>query len=279
MTDFDGHIGKTRETTDNIDTWQARALAATLGLDHDLGEGQPLPLAWHWIYFRELVPLDQVGDDGHPKTGDGFLPDLGLPRRMFAGAELSIERPLRIGDQVLRRETIENISLKEGRSGALGIINLRADYFVESELRLSERRDLIYRPAAEAGTGTTSEPTGLATVPDTPFKLDITPSSVMLFRFSALTFNSHRIHFDLPYAQQEEHYPNLVIHGPLTATLVAQVGSRAGNAPVSKFSFRAQSPLFLGDVVRIRGEKRGDKCEVNAYSPSGGVAMSAKFEY
>lgn len=274
-TEFDAWLGKTRDTDAFIDPWNAKALAAVLDLNAP-DYGDQLPGLWHWLYFLETAPRSRIGHDGHPQKGD-FLPPVPNPRRMFAGARTNYSKPLTIGDKARLTETVVNIQQKEGSQGVMYIVTVRFDYAQHGELCISEERDFIYLPPVPKPTSPKPLPESVTPIAAAPWSLDFPTDPVLLFRFSAMTFNSHRIHYDLDYAGKEEGYPALVVHGPMTAMLLSEcVRINAGRA-IKSFSFKALSPLFCGQTTRIRAQEPVDNAvEVVAYTPTGDVAVKAR---
>ncbi len=231
-----------------LDPARAAAMHILLGRDGALpGVGDTLPYFWHHLYFWQ--PAAQLGADGHMKTG-GFIPDLGLPRRMWAGGKLRFQAPLRIGISAERVTTLEKIERKQGRSGPLGFVTLRHEYRQKGRLCVTERQDLVYRGDH---TGKTSAKPIAATDEETRFQRQF--EATQLFRYSALTFNGHRIHYDKTYAATEG-YDGLVVHGPLLAQTLIGMAARALCGNLHSFSYRATSPLFEGEtgVFCRRGE-------------------------
>jgi 3-methylfumaryl-CoA hydratase len=235
-------IGKEEVRIEPLSSVPANALAATLDRVDDLYmEGDALPPLWHWLHFLPLAPMSEVGPDGHPKRG-GFLPPVPLERRMWAGSRLAFHRPLRLGERVEKRSRITKVEHKAGRTGEMVFVGVEHAYSVGGVLAILEEQDIVYRAAAEAGT---APPPPRPAPEDPDLTRVITPDPVLLFRYSALTFNGHRIHFDAPYAREVEGYPGLVVHGPLVATLLLDNLRRARpEARLRQFEFRALSPLF-----------------------------------
>lgn len=268
--DLDAWIGRTREARDRITLARTRKLAATLDLDAEsLVEGGPLPHGWHWIYFHEAVPRSALGEDGHERRGD-FLPPVPLDRRMWASGTLRFLRPLRIGEEVTRISTIRSVEEKVGRAGPLVFVTVEHRIHDSGGVALEEEQDLVYlnrrmedggrkRPVGPSST------TALQT-PDARWRESFTADEVTLFRFSALTFNGHRIHYDRRYAVDVEGYPDIVAHGPLLALLLLGAGVRWASettdvtvdaeAPLT-FSYRARRPVFCGQTVELRGSPSG----------------------
>lgn len=254
-----GWIGREAESVDLVTPRLADEFRATFApnlAETDEGEA---PLAIHWCLSPAIVPAAEIGPDGHPKRG-GFLPPVPLPRRMWAGGEVEIHGGLRVGDSVTRRSTIADVSLKEGRSGALCFVAVRHEYLTARGLAISERHDIVYRDAeAGAPDKSASKPASPKPGPrpaELTWKVKATP--VLLFRYSALTFNGHRIHYDLPYVTGEEGYPGLVVHGPIQATLLLNIAATlAGRAPRS-LRYRGLSPLIAGGTFTVSGARGAD---------------------
>lgn len=244
--------------TDVLDPARAQAMQATLGYTPSLQDGNPLPPFFHQLYFWTPYPPSHLGRDGHPARGQGVIPDLGLPRRMWAGGRLSFFDPLRIGETAECRTTLISAERKTGRSGALGLVQIKLDFVQKGKLCLSEERDLIYREEADLNAPRPvppQAPTGADE--EVPLSFDTT----QLFRYSALTFNGHRIHYDLDYATGVEGYAGLVVHGPLLAQhLILLATAEFGR--LRRFRFRATAPLMhfetatacrAGTALWIRG--------------------------
>ncbi|WP_246162212.1 FAS1-like dehydratase domain-containing protein [Roseovarius faecimaris] len=224
---------------DVIDPARAEAMMATLGQPRGFAAGEALPPFFHQLYFWEPKPPGALGRDGHPKLG-GLIPDMGLPRRMWAGGRLEFETPLRAGQPAQRRSVCETAKRKTGRSGALGIVTLRHEIWQDGRRCLTDWQDLVYRedpdPAAPG-------PTAPVARTDEALSEARSFDATLLFRYSALTFNGHRIHYDRDYAREFEGYTGLVVHGPLLAQhLMLMAEARLGG--LSRFSFRATSPLM-----------------------------------
>jgi 3-methylfumaryl-CoA hydratase len=274
LPDYRDWLGRERRTDSAMDPWPARALRATIGSDRQ-EEAGGLPLLWQWLYFLETPNAHRLGRDGHARKGD-FLPPIEQPRRMFVGGRSRIDSPLELGEPAELRETILRCEPKQGRDGPMNLLTVGYRYHQGGRLCISEERDLMYLPDRDGpvkdGATVTSSP-----VPQASMAKDLPTDPVLLFRFSALTFNGHRIHYDSDYARDVEGYPERVVHGPLTALLLAEMAAeRAG--PLRSFSFRARAPLFAGDRLRLRGETVGDRIELAAYRPDGQVAMTAEAE-
>ncbi len=270
-------VGKQEATTDTLHATQSRLMQALLDQQPSFDTGDALPPLWHWLHFANAVPQSGLGQDGHPRTG-GFLPPVDLPRRMWAGGRLTFNAPLLLGETVKKLSTIKEIQLKRGRSGLLCFITVSHEFRGEdNEVRLSEEHDIVYReePSPDA-----AKPQPQAVPNTAELREEITPSSTMLFRYSALTFNGHRIHYDKDYCRDVEGYPGLVFHGPLTATLLAGLAQKRGNSLLSSFSFRAVAPIFDTDTFCICANRSGaNQVEAWAETSSGHLAMTAKAEF
>ena len=229
---------------------RSNALRAALGESAPLAAGDPLPLLHHWLYFWDVRPPEGLGGDGHPARG-GFLPPVPLPRRMWAGGRLRFLQPLLLGERVTRASTIRKVETKSGRSGNLVFVTVEHQLSGAQGPAVVEQQDIVYR---EPAAGSTAAPAGAPPSPSAPWRRDVFPDPVLLFRYSALTMNGHRIHYDRPYAMHEEAYPGLVVHGPLQATLLADLATRHLKAPISTFEFRGMSPAFEGIMLHVCGE-------------------------
>ncbi len=271
---YDAWIGRTEERADTITAAPMTALAATLDRDDPAAQhGTPLPPLWHWLYFLPLQRQSELGADGHPRRG-GFLPPVPLPRRMWAGGRLTFDADLRVGDEVTRSSRIAAIARKESRSGPLVFVTVEHRIRNAAGAVVAEEHDIVYRGLPAAGTAS-AEPPPAPT--DESFAREIDPDDVLLFRYSALTFNGHRIHYDRRYVTEVEGYPGLVVHGPLIATLLLDLLRRQlPQARVASFSFKAVSPLFDGRRFRVCGRCDGERrFELWARNGEGGLAMQA----
>lgn len=251
-------IGRTERREDEITAMPIAALSATLDRDDPQPlPGTELPPLWHWMYFNPVVRHSGLGEDGHPKRG-GFLPPVELPRRMWAGSRLEFFHPLRVGDPVARSSRIADVRIKQGRSGRLVFVTVRHEVTNARGVALTEEQDIVYRdaPAPDAPV-----PPPQAAPDDAAFSRELQGDPVMLFRYSALTFNGHRIHYDRSYATRVEGYPGLVVHGPLLATLLLDLLRREHpQAALRRFAFSAQRPVFDVDRFRVCGRPDGDGC-------------------
>ena len=250
-------VGRTETVSDQITTVPIAALSATLDRnDPPPSRGDPLPPLWSWLYFLPLHRHSEISSDGHANRG-GFLPPVPLPRRMFAGGRLQFHRPLRVEDQISRTSTIADVSYKQGRTGPLLFVTVRHEIQNSEGLAVREEHDIVYRdhPISGSGFQKTQTPPGPAA-----WTREIHPDAVMLFRYSALTFNGHRIHYDRQYATEVEGYPGLVVHGPLIATLLLDLLRRnLPHAAIARFAFRAVQPLFDAAPFLVSGRVEENK--------------------
>ncbi len=263
--DFSGWIGRTETVTDVLEPSRTNALCAALGNAVQLEAGAVLPALHHWLYFWTVHPPPGLGPDGHPAKG-GFLPPVPLPRRMWAGGRLSFLSPLRLGERIARTSTILKVEEKSGKSGPLVFVTVEHRLANARGEAIVEEQDLVYRAASASGPPL---PASGGAAPDAPWRDDVMPDPVLLFRYSALTMNGHRIHYDRPYAMNEEAYPALVVHGPLQATLLAGLAVRRLERPLSRFEFRGQSPAFDGVTLHVCGQADGEGASL--WSEQGGV--------
>jgi 3-methylfumaryl-CoA hydratase len=263
---FSDWVGRQESTSDTLDPSRTNALRAALGGEDRLTRGDALPLLHHWLYFWKVQPPEGLGPDGHPAKG-GFLPPVPLPRRMWAGGRLKFLKPLIVGESVTRTSTILKVEAKSGKSGNLVFVTVQHEISGATGLAVSEEQDIVYREAAIAGS--ISAPCTHEATPKAPWHDVMMPNSILLFRYSALTMNGHRIHYDRPYAMSEEAYPALVVHGPLQATLLLELAARHLNRPITGFDFKGQSPAFDGVPLHICGEAKEDGA--NLWTKQGGV--------
>lgn len=251
-------IGRTRTVTDFIAPAPVAALEATL--DH--GEPHPssfeaLPPLYHWLYFLPLVPTSELDTDGHPKRG-GFLPPVALPRRMWAASDVTFLEPVPIGSGATQTSVIEDVAEKQGRSGPLVFVTIRHEVSGGDGPAIIDRQTVVYREASPGGAEAVTP--GKPAPAESDFSRVVTPSAALLFRYSALIFNAHRIHYDVPYTKDVEGYPGLVVHGPLLATLLTDLVRRAlPDATIARFRFRAVKPVFDTGPFTLCGRRDADK--------------------
>ncbi|KQW01370.1 MaoC family dehydratase N-terminal domain-containing protein [Rhizobacter sp. Root1221] len=268
-------IGRTEDHRDNVTATPVQALAATLDRDDPAAvNGDALPPAWHWLYFLPVHRQSEIGPDGHAHRG-GFLPPVPLPRRMWAGSQLEFPRPLAIGSEVRRISRILDVSAKEGRSGPLVFVKVRHEVSDARGLAVVDVHDIVYRDNPRPGDPVPAE---LAAPAGPAWRRTIEPDDVLLFRYSALTFNGHRIHYDRRYVTEVEGYPGLVVHGPLIATLLLDLLRRERpGARVTHFDFRAVKPTFDTAPFQVCGRLEGDGHTVRLWAQhlGGALAMDA----
>jgi len=268
-------IGKTETRIDQVTAAPIAALSGTLDRDDPYPkQGDPLPPFWHKIYFLPICRQSEVGPDGHPKRG-GFLPPVPLPRRMFAGARLQFFHPVHVGDTITCVSRIVDVSYKEGRSGPLVFVLVRLEISDSNGLAITEEQDIVYRDEAKPGA---PEGTPLKAPDNAAWSETIHPDIVTLFRYSALLFVGHKIHYDRKYATEVEGYPGLVVHGPLIASYLLELLKRnMPGATISGFTFRAIKPLFDIAPFTVSGrlEADGKTAKLWAATSEGLLAMEA----
>ncbi len=251
-------VGRRQITNDTIGVTPVVALNATLDRPPmNVAPGMVLPPLWHWLYFLPMHRQSEIGADGHATRG-GFLPPVPLPRRMWAGSQIEFRSPLRVGDAVERTSTIADVAQKEGRTGRLVFVKVRHEVrrIDAAEPAIDEVHDIVYR---EAKKPTDVEPEPKPAPAGAAWQREVVPDDVLLFRYSALTFNGHRIHYDRRYVTEVEGYPGLIVHGPLIATLLLDLLRRnAPTADVAAFSFRAVRPTFDLQPFRVSGAPQAD---------------------
>ena len=272
---------------DHLKTWTGRqevledrlghapvaALSATLDRDDVTpADGDALPPLWHWLYFLPRARQSEIGPDGHPKRG-GFLPPVPLPRRMWAGGRLTFLAPLRLGEPVRRVSTIAGVSAKSGRSGNLVFVLVRHEVFGPDGPAITEEDDIVYRDAPAPGE---PPPTPKPAPTGESWRRDIVADDVLLFRYSALTFNGHRIHYDRRYVTTEEGYPGLIVHGPLLATLLLDLSRRNDPRVVKSFTFRALSPVFDTTPFTVCGTPTENGAKLWIRRADGALCMEAE---
>jgi len=269
-----GWIGRQETLTDTITRVPVAALSATLDRDDPApAAGDPLPPLWHWLYFLPLVRQSAIGPDGHPSRG-GFLPPVPLPRRMWAGGRFTFHQPLRVGEDITRTSTVADVTVKTGRSGSLCFVLVRHEIAGANGLALTEEHDIVYRDLAPPNE---APPAPRPAPVDAVWQRDIVPDDVMLFRYSALTFNGHRIHYDRRYVTEVEGYPGLIVHGPLIATLLLDLLRRNTAEPLKSFRFKAISPLFDIASFAVCGQPgAAGQVALWARNAAGHLAMEAE---
>ncbi len=273
LRDLQRWVGRESVATQLLDPFPARALGALLDQHQTLSVGDPLPLPWHWLYFLETPLRSRTGEDGHPMRG-GLLPPVPLPRRMWAAGAVELHAPLSIGATAEKTSTIRSVELKEGKTGALVFVNVEHTLRQDGRVCLVEDQNIVFR---DLPTGPAPLPADESTPADAEWHASIQPDPVLLFRFSALTFNGHRIHYDRDYAVQREFYPALVVHGPLLATLLLDLLRRnVHDAAVSEFRFRAVRPTFDTGEIGLFGRRDGTQVKLWTTDGQGFVGMTAQ---
>ena len=277
--------GRVRVRAEILPRGPGAAMLALLDRDpDDLRDGDPLPLGWHWFHFARPVRASGLGADGHERRGD-FIPKVDLPHRMWAGGTLRSLRPLRIGERAELRSSVDRVEEKRGRSGRLVFVTVTHAVLQRGRIRVEEEQVIVYREAGSraaarrgvarpsgdrsAASGTAQAAGAAAPDPDLAWHETFLPTAVALFRFSALTGNAHRIHYDHPYATEVEGYPGLVVHGPLTVLLLLDAAGRHAREPVTRFRYRALAPLFADRPIRLVGRAGVAGADEAGPSPDG----------
>jgi 3-methylfumaryl-CoA hydratase len=275
MNDLSTWVGRSETVHDVANATPLAALTATL--DHPARNWQPgdsLPPLWHWLYFLPLHRQSEIGPDGHARRG-GFLPPVPLPRRMWAGSQFEFRSPLRVGDRLSRVSTIDSVTRKDGRTGPLVFVKVRHEVHCNgaADAALVEFHDIVYRDAKQPGD---VEPPPQQAPQDAPWQRQVVPDDVLLFRYSALTFNGHRIHYDRRYVTEVEGYPGLIVHGPLVATLLLDLLRRqAPEADVARFRFKAVRPTFDLHPFQVNGLREGQDVRLWSQDHEGWLTMDA----
>lgn len=275
LDNFASWVGRTEESSDQLTSTPLRLMFAALDAPATTPLPRTLPPLWHWLYFLPGERQSNIGPDGHPRRG-GFLPPIPQPRRMWAGGRLTFLQPLAVGAPVQRVSLIKSILSKSGRSGQLVFVTVQHEIFNGKTVAIREEQDIVYRDAPAPGSHA-PEPTPAPT--DAHFSRTVTPDPVLLMRYSAMTFNGHRIHYDRPYAINEEGYPGLVVHGPLIATLLMEELRRMyPEKSINSFEFKAVSPLFDTDPFKVSGRLEDDGRTVRLWASGPGrqLAMQAR---
>lgn len=264
-------IGRSRSDEDVISVRHARLMAASVAYPPEkIGEGEPLPPLWHWLYFLEGLPPAELGRDGHPARG-GFLPPVPLPNRMWAGGRVAFLQPVPLGATMRKESRILKVEHKQGRSGDLVFVTVLHELVsMLGETCLREEHDIVYKEPAPV----VAMPAG-AMATKRQFTERFRPTSTTLFRYSALTFNGHRIHYDADYCREVEGYRNLVIHGPLVATMLAGLSEKVTKRNLVEFTYRGLAPAILGEEISLQADVAGNVVELEAVFENGQVSMQA----
>jgi len=271
-------IGQKESDVDYVTVPAVHRLGATLDRDDPMPRmGDPLPVGWHQILFPRVVRHSQIGADGHPQRGD-FLPPVPLPRRMFAGKRTTFHANLQVGDAVRRDSVIQDVTVKQGRTGTMVFVTVKTDLTSPRGLAITEEQDIVYRePPAPGAPPQPPQPAPGKAV----WTRTVTPDPVMLFRYSALTFNGHRIHYDKPYVTQVEGYPDLVMNGGLTTLLVFELARAHARTPMHRITSRNVRALFVNQPITLGGEPsaNGKTAKLWALNPDGALALTAEAEF
>jgi 3-methylfumaryl-CoA hydratase len=271
-------IGEKETAVDYVTIPSVERLAATLDRnDPPAKHGDPLPVGWHQLLFPRVVRASQVGPDGHPARGD-FLPPVPLPRRMFAGKRNTFHAPVRIGDEVRRESTIQSVTPKAGRTGQMVFVTVKTEIFSPRGLAITEEQDIVYRDEPDPNA---PPPPPQKAPGEAVWKNTVTPDEVMLFRYSALTFNGHRIHYDHPYVTKVEKYPALVMNGGLTTLLVSELARTHSRTPLRAMASRNVRPLFANRQITFGGipSADGKSAKLWAQDDTGALALSADAQF
>ena len=279
MSAWQDWIGRTESRSDAVDPAPLARWLATL--DRDPTADGTAPQGFHWCLALPDAPTNALGADGHPRreaSPDSYLPPIPLPRRMWASSKVEFLYPLPVGAAIERRSRIASIAEKQGGTGALVFVEVAHETLAAGALAVRETQAIVFREAASPDAPLAPPPPGEGRFDAAGWDAhrEIRPSEALLFRYSALTFNSHRIHYDRPYAQEEERYRGLVVHGPLTATLLLDLARRHfGDQPLARFAFRGLSPAICGEPLHLALRGDDDAIELGAFASDGRAVMSA----
>lgn len=267
-------IGRTQEASDIVTGQLVKALRATLFLDIGTpAKGDAAPFTTHWCLAQPVAPMNELGPDGHPARG-GFLPPVPLPRRMWAGGQLEFIDPLRTGDEVTRSSRIADVTLKTGSTGALCFVTVDHTITTQRGVAIRERQDIVYRDVAPPGEQKTQ--VAPSPVPAAQHRETHMADPALLFRYSALTFNGHRIHYDRDYVTKVEGYPGLIFHGPLQAALLVEFAARLrGDSSPKTFSYRGVQPLFDGGEFSVNANDSSSEMNLWTANAAGTPTMKA----
>ena len=248
-------IGKIDNVTDYVTPIVEQRYRATLNMDiGNPKDGDPVTSGLHWMLGWNLVKNDELGVDSHPALGE-FLPPVPLPRRMWAGSEIKVLKPIRVGDKVVKQSTVADIQVKEGRTGLLCFVTAEYNFLVNNEVTINEKHNIVYRDISKSGGGS-----GYSK--DIPEKADLSEKIFMhptiLFRYSAVGFVGHRIHYDHPYTVNEENYPGLIVHGPLQATYLLRAAEKLMGKQVKSFTHKVMAPVFADSEYMVGVDKMDD---------------------
>lgn len=278
MADWNDWIGRSQSTQDQLTPAKLAQFLATIDSDDS---GDIAPQAIHWCLCLPDTATADLGPDGHPRRDNdpaSFLPPIAQPRRMWAASDISFLTPIMVGAAIKRCSMIAAIKQKQGATGSLVFVEITHDTHADGTLAVQERQTIVYRdaPVAARPAPITAVPTAAPDLSGWDWHRTITPNEATLFRYSALTFNSHRIHYDAPYAREVEGYRGLVVHGPLTATLLLDLAARElGSNRLGQFAMRAESPAFVSDALHLLGKIDGDRITLAARGADGRTIVAA----
>jgi 3-methylfumaryl-CoA hydratase len=269
-------IGRREAMVDEVTAHPVSALSALLDRDDpEPHEGDPLPPLWHWLYAMPICPLSETGEDGHPKRGP-FLPPAPLPQRLWAGGRIEFFHPVHIGNELRRDSVVTNVETKTGKTGPLVFVQVSHEYSVRARIAIREVHDIVYRNRPARGE---PAPPPRPAPQNAEWTAEFRSDPVIQFRYSALTFNSFRPHYDRPYATHVDHFPGLTVHAPLVATLLMELVRRPGMAPARSLTFRAVAPLFDIAPFTLNGARTDDSgIRLWAARDDGALAMDATLE-
>lgn len=267
-------IGRDQQDSETLTPTLVRQFNATFDREAEVQDGQAAPQLIHLCLAQPIAPMSKLGRDGHPALG-GFLPPVPLPRRMWAGGSFEFHGDIRVGEPVTRRSTIRDVQLKQGRSGLLCFVTVEHEVSSDGRVVLSERQDIVYRdvalPGAPVKTPEAAEPARQSR--------EITPTATLLFRYSAMTFNGHRIHYDRSFATETEGYPGLIVHGPMQATMLCHYAAELQGAKPKSFTFRSLSPIFDDANFTLNAERSEQGMRLWTAKAAGPVAMEAQAKW
>ena len=248
-------IGKIDTVTDYVTPIVEQRYRATLNMDiGNPKDGEPVTSGLHWMLGWNLVKNDELGVDSHPALGE-FLPPVPLPRRMWAGSEIKVLKPIRVGNKVVKQSTVSDIQVKEGRTGLLCFVTAEYNFLVNDEVTINEKHNIVYRDISKSGGGS-----GYSK--EIPERADLSEKIFMhptiLFRYSAIGFVGHRIHYDHPYTVNEENYPGLIVHGPLQATYLLRAAEKLMGKQVKSFTHKVMAPVFANSEYIVGVDKMDD---------------------
>jgi len=270
-------IGQKEHGVDYVTPPHVERLAATLDMDGCPREGEAIPLGWHSTLFPRIVRQSQIGPDGHPQRGD-FLPPVPLPRRMFAGRRVTFQGDLRVGDRVTRESEIANVTIKDGRTGKMVFVTVRHSIASPRGVAVVEEQDIVYRGEPDPNA---PKPAPQPAPRTATWTREFTPDPVVLFRYSAITFNGHRIHYDHPYVTGVEGYAGLVMNGGLTTLLTCELARARSPRPPKTMASRNVRPLFVNNPFTVCGEPSADGASAKLWvsDHEGALALSAEVTF